>query len=142
MRAMPAPRCRSYRCSSRSVRSVAWKYSTVKPSGSSTRTASPLPRTAAGGRRSTRHPRSPYQSLTRSRSSGAHTRNAMHLHLLLDQDEPDIEDFKALMREPHILPVPLVESIDVSNAVLYLACDESRYVTGVALPIDAGLLTK
>ena len=53
-----------------------------------------------------------------------------------------MEDFKALMREPHILPVPWVESIDVSNAVLYLACDESRYVTGVALPTDAGLLTK
>ena len=63
-------------------------------------------------------------------------------HFLPDQDEPDMEDFKALMREPHILPVPWVESIDVSNAVFYLACDESRYVTGVALPIDAGLLTK
>ena len=57
-------------------------------------------------------------------------------HFLPDQDEPDMEDFKALMREPHILPVPWVESIDVSNAVLYLACDESRYVTGVALPMN------
>ncbi|MFI5045392.1 MAG: hypothetical protein ACHQDC_11400, partial [Acidimicrobiales bacterium] len=35
-------------------------------------------------------------------------------HFLPDQDEPDMEDFKALMREPHILPVPWVESIDVS----------------------------
>ena len=56
--------------------------------------------------------------------------------------EPDLEEFKALMQAPHILPVPWVESIDVSNAVLFLASDESRYVTGIALPVDAGLLTK
>jgi SDR family mycofactocin-dependent oxidoreductase len=36
------------------------------------------------------------------------------------------------------LPVPWVESSDISSAVLWLACDDSRYVTGVALPVDAG----
>ncbi|MDI1289172.1 MAG: mycofactocin-coupled SDR family oxidoreductase [bacterium] len=36
------------------------------------------------------------------------------------------------------LPVDLLESIDVSNAVLYLASDESRYVTGLQLKVDAG----
>jgi (+)-trans-carveol dehydrogenase len=41
-----------------------------------------------------------------------------------------------------VLPVPWVETIDISNAVLWLASDESRYVTGVTLPIDAGLLIK
>lgn len=40
------------------------------------------------------------------------------------------------------LPIPYVEPIDVSNAVLWLASDESRYVTGVPLPIDAGSLIK
>jgi SDR family mycofactocin-dependent oxidoreductase len=40
------------------------------------------------------------------------------------------------------LPVPWVESVDVSNAVLFLASDEARYITGVAMPIDAGALTK
>jgi (+)-trans-carveol dehydrogenase len=42
----------------------------------------------------------------------------------------------------NLLPVPWVETIDISNAVLWLASDESRYVTGVTLPIDAGLLIK
>ena len=42
----------------------------------------------------------------------------------------------------NVLPIPWVEAIDVSNAVLWLASDESRYVTGVTLPIDAGLLLK
>jgi NAD(P)-dependent dehydrogenase (short-subunit alcohol dehydrogenase family) len=40
------------------------------------------------------------------------------------------------------LPVPWVEAADVSNAVLWLASDESRYVTGVTLPIDAGSLVR
>jgi (+)-trans-carveol dehydrogenase len=38
----------------------------------------------------------------------------------------------------HTLPIPWVESVDISNAVLFLASDEARYVTGVTLPIDAG----
>ncbi len=36
------------------------------------------------------------------------------------------------------LPVPWVDPIDISNAVLFLASDEARYITGVALPVDAG----
>jgi SDR family mycofactocin-dependent oxidoreductase len=40
------------------------------------------------------------------------------------------------------LPIPWVEPRDISNAVLWLASDESRYVTGVTLPIDAGSLIK
>ena len=48
--------------------------------------------------------------------------------------------FGAVMQESHALPVPWVESRDVSNAVLFLASDEARYVTGVAFPVDAGLL--
>ncbi len=36
----------------------------------------------------------------------------------------------------------LTEPQDVSNAVLWLVSDEARYVTGVALPIDAGALVK
>jgi SDR family mycofactocin-dependent oxidoreductase len=40
------------------------------------------------------------------------------------------------------LPIQWVEPVDISNAVLWLASDESRYVTGVTLPIDAGSLAK
>jgi SDR family mycofactocin-dependent oxidoreductase len=36
------------------------------------------------------------------------------------------------------LPVEVLEPVDVANAVLWLASDEARYVTGVALPVDAG----
>jgi NAD(P)-dependent dehydrogenase (short-subunit alcohol dehydrogenase family) len=36
------------------------------------------------------------------------------------------------------MPVTTVEARDVSEAVLYLASDESRYVTGLELTVDAG----
>ena len=36
------------------------------------------------------------------------------------------------------LPVHLVRTEDVSNAVLFLASDEARYVTGMTMTVDAG----
>jgi SDR family mycofactocin-dependent oxidoreductase len=42
------------------------------------------------------------------------------------------------MMHMHALPIPWVDPIDISNAVLYLASDESRYVTGTTHVIDAG----
>jgi NAD(P)-dependent dehydrogenase (short-subunit alcohol dehydrogenase family) len=36
------------------------------------------------------------------------------------------------------LPVDLVTASDVSNALVYLASDESRFVTGLTLTVDAG----
>jgi NAD(P)-dependent dehydrogenase (short-subunit alcohol dehydrogenase family) len=35
-----------------------------------------------------------------------------------------------------------LESADVTEAVLWLASDAARYVTGVALPVDAGFTAK
>jgi NAD(P)-dependent dehydrogenase (short-subunit alcohol dehydrogenase family) len=40
------------------------------------------------------------------------------------------------------LPVPWIEPDDVSNAVIFLASDEARYITGISLPIDAGAVIK
>jgi (+)-trans-carveol dehydrogenase len=37
-----------------------------------------------------------------------------------------------------VLPVPYVEPSDIANAVAFLASDDARYITGVALPVDAG----
>jgi len=40
------------------------------------------------------------------------------------------------------LPVDLIRSEDVSDAVLFLASDESRYVTGLAMTVDAGAVAR
>jgi NAD(P)-dependent dehydrogenase (short-subunit alcohol dehydrogenase family) len=42
----------------------------------------------------------------------------------------------------NLLPVPWIEARDVAEAVLYLAGESGRYVTGTTLVIDAGLLTR
>ena len=42
----------------------------------------------------------------------------------------------------NLLPVPWVEPEDVAAAVLYLASDDARYVTGSQFVIDAGLLSR
>lgn len=34
--------------------------------------------------------------------------------------------------------MPWVEANDIADAVVFLASDEGRYTTGVALPVDAG----
>jgi SDR family mycofactocin-dependent oxidoreductase len=42
----------------------------------------------------------------------------------------------------NLLDVALVEVDDVTAAVAFLASDEARYITGVALPVDAGMLVR
>ena len=59
-----------------------------------------------------------------------------------DLENPGPDDMAPICRNFHVLPIPWVEAEDVSNAVLFLASDESRYVTGVPLPIDAGSCLK
>ncbi|HTZ13894.1 MAG TPA: mycofactocin-coupled SDR family oxidoreductase [Mycobacterium sp.] len=59
-----------------------------------------------------------------------------------DLANPGPEDFAPISQMMHTLPVPWVDAVDISNAVLFLASDESRYVTGVSLPVDAGALLK
>jgi len=40
------------------------------------------------------------------------------------------------------LPIPWCEPVDIANAVLFLASEEARAITGIALPVDLGALLK
>ncbi|MBI3737188.1 mycofactocin-coupled SDR family oxidoreductase [Candidatus Sumerlaeota bacterium] len=42
----------------------------------------------------------------------------------------------------NLLPVPWIEPEDVAQAVVYLASDKARFITGSQFVIDAGLLTR
>ncbi|MGY1623701.1 mycofactocin-coupled SDR family oxidoreductase [Geodermatophilus sp. SYSU D00965] len=42
----------------------------------------------------------------------------------------------------NLMPVELIEAVDVSNAIAWLVSDEGRYVTGVTLPVDAGFTVR
>jgi (+)-trans-carveol dehydrogenase len=59
-----------------------------------------------------------------------------------DLAEPAKEDTAEAFASLNLLPVPWNEARDVSAAVLWLASDEARHVTGIVLPIDAGQLAK
>jgi (+)-trans-carveol dehydrogenase len=59
-----------------------------------------------------------------------------------DLENPGPDDMAPICQMFHTLPIPWVDPIDISNAVLFFACDESRYVTGVTMPIDAGSCLK
>lgn len=52
-----------------------------------------------------------------------------------DASDAEVERTMAAM---HILDVPWVEPVDVSQAVLWLASEEARYVTGTTVSVDAG----
>lgn len=59
-----------------------------------------------------------------------------------DLESPGREDVVDIMRGMHALDTGWVQPDDVSNAVLFLASEEARFVTGVALPVDAGALVR
>jgi (+)-trans-carveol dehydrogenase len=59
-----------------------------------------------------------------------------------DLEAPAREDVEEIMKGMHDLDRGWVELDDVSNAVLFLASDEGRYITGVTLPVDAGAYVK
>jgi SDR family mycofactocin-dependent oxidoreductase len=61
---------------------------------------------------------------------------------LPDLEQPTMDDFRPASQSMNALPIPWVDPVDISNALLFLASDEARYITGVALPVDAGAVIK
>lgn len=59
-----------------------------------------------------------------------------------DLEDPKREDFAEASQQMHALPIPWAEPADISAAVWFLASDASRLITGVTLPIDAGLMAR
>jgi NAD(P)-dependent dehydrogenase (short-subunit alcohol dehydrogenase family) len=59
-----------------------------------------------------------------------------------DLENPTTEDVAEVLAARNLLPVPWVEPEDISNAVVFLASDEARYITGTQLVVDAGLTQK
>ncbi|WP_197380262.1 mycofactocin-coupled SDR family oxidoreductase [Mycolicibacterium mengxianglii] len=59
-----------------------------------------------------------------------------------DLENPGPDDMKVVGEFMHTLPIGWVEPEDIANAVLFLASDEARFITGVTLPVDGGSCLK
>ncbi|SFU08062.1 SDR family mycofactocin-dependent oxidoreductase [Geodermatophilus amargosae] len=55
-----------------------------------------------------------------------------------DLENPTRADFEEAALTLNKLPVPAIEAVDISNAVLYLVSEDGRYVTGTTHVVDAG----
>lgn len=64
--------------------------------------------------------------------------DALYKLFMPDQDAPTQAMFDEMFVQAHPIPVPGVEVEDITNALLFLASDEARYVTGTELKVDAG----
>lgn len=66
------------------------------------------------------------------------------MYTLFSGGNPDatLEEVEPAFRELNLLDTPWMEPRDVSNAMLYLASEEARYVTGTTLTVDAGLMAR
>ena len=55
-----------------------------------------------------------------------------------DLEHPGRQDWEVAARALNALPIAAVESVDLSNAILYLVSDDGRYVTGTTHVVGAG----
>ena len=66
--------------------------------------------------------------------------NAAAYKLFLpDLENPTRDDAAPAFQTLNAIPVPWVESIDISNAMAFLCSDEARYITGETLAVAAGM---
>jgi SDR family mycofactocin-dependent oxidoreductase len=59
-----------------------------------------------------------------------------------DLENPTREDAEPAFNIFQAMPIPYVEPVDIANLALFLASDESRYITGQQIRVDAGSLLK
>jgi SDR family mycofactocin-dependent oxidoreductase len=68
--------------------------------------------------------------------------DAMYRVFRPDLEQPTREEAELAFHSQQAMPLPYVEPVDISNAVVYLASEEARYVTGIQLRVDAGSYLK
>jgi SDR family mycofactocin-dependent oxidoreductase len=59
-----------------------------------------------------------------------------------DLENPKREDVMDSLPLMQAMPIPFIDPLDVSHLMAFLASDESRYITGMNIRIDAGAMLK
>jgi SDR family mycofactocin-dependent oxidoreductase len=65
-----------------------------------------------------------------------------YMDQLIGHEGATDEEVRHHYRQWNVLPTPWIEPLDVANAVLFLASDEARFITGLGLPLDAGAMLR
>jgi (+)-trans-carveol dehydrogenase len=55
------------------------------------------------------------------------------------QQDQSKEAYARIAQRLNVLPVPWIEPSTVSDLVVFLASEEARFITGAAIPVDAGM---
>lgn len=76
--------------------------------------------------------------------SGVATRMVLNpaVEALFGGGDQPADDPKPADHVANLLDVTLIDVDDVTNAVAFLASEHARYITGVTLPVDAGMLVR
>jgi SDR family mycofactocin-dependent oxidoreductase len=59
-----------------------------------------------------------------------------------DMAEPTLDDGVVPLQRVNLMDVPWVSADDIADAVLFLASDDSKFITGASIPVDAGSWAK
>jgi (+)-trans-carveol dehydrogenase len=70
------------------------------------------------------------------------TNDALYSLFRPDLESPSLADAEPGLNDLNLLDVSMMEPAEVSAAISWLVSDDARYVTGIALPIDAGSTAK
>ncbi len=65
-----------------------------------------------------------------------------YMNQLIGHEGATDEEVRNHYLQWNVLPTPWIEPRDVANAVLFLASDEARFITGLGLPLDAGAMLR
>jgi (+)-trans-carveol dehydrogenase len=68
--------------------------------------------------------------------------NQRYMDRQVGHEGATIEEVKERNLQWNTMPMPWIEPVDVANAVLFLASDEARYITGVGLLVDLGAMLR
>jgi (+)-trans-carveol dehydrogenase len=61
---------------------------------------------------------------------------------LPDNPAPTDEEYEMASRPQHVIPIGWMETRDTSAALRFLASDDARYVTGLEMRVDAGVVLR
>ncbi len=59
-----------------------------------------------------------------------------------DMQDPTLDDGVEPLQRVNLMDVPWISADDIADTVIFLASDDSKFITGSSIPVDAGSWAK